>query len=94
MVGRGGVSVWGRKMNWHQLVTVDGTDLIRLVAAFLAGLALGLEREYHDKSAGMRTITLICVGAALFVIVTQRIPPKAVARPLRSLRASAFSVPV
>ncbi len=61
-------------MGWQHLVVLDGNDLIRLVAAFLAGLALGAEREYHDKSAGMRTITLICVGAALFVIVSQRIP--------------------
>ncbi|MGE5601835.1 MAG: MgtC/SapB family protein [Nitrososphaerales archaeon] len=64
-------------MKWQHLVVLDGTDLIKLVAAFLAGLALGVEREYHDKSAGMRTITLICVGAALFVIFSQRIPSEA-----------------
>jgi putative Mg2+ transporter-C (MgtC) family protein len=61
-------------MNWQQMVALGGADLVRLVAAFLAGLALGAEREYHDKSAGLRTITLICVGAALFVIYSERIP--------------------
>lgn len=57
----------------HFLV-ISADDLIRLVGAFLVGLALGVEREYHDKSAGMRTITLICVGAALFVLFAERIP--------------------
>ncbi len=52
---------------------VNGSDLVKLVAAFLAGLALGAEREYHDKSAGMRTIILICVGSALFTIFSVRI---------------------
>lgn len=60
-------------MQWDQLVGAYGDDLIKLVAAFLAGLALGAEREYHDKSAGMRTIILICVGSALFTIFSVRI---------------------
>ena len=60
-------------MQWQQMVAVDSNDLIKLVAAFLVGLALGAEREYRDKSAGMRTIILICVGSALFTIFSVRI---------------------
>ena len=40
-----------------------------LVAAGLAGL-LGLEREYHQKPAGLRTNMLIGIGSALFTILS------------------------
>ncbi len=60
-------------MHWAQMLTINGDDLIKLLAAFLVGLALGAEREYHDKSAGMRTIILICVGSAMFTIFSVRI---------------------
>lgn len=39
-----------------------------LFAAFLGGL-LGYEREYKGKSAGLRTHMLVCVGAAIFIMV-------------------------
>jgi putative Mg2+ transporter-C (MgtC) family protein len=42
-----------------------------LVAAFLGGM-LGYERERSGKDAGLRTHILICVGAALFVLVPQQ----------------------
>ena len=42
-----------------------------LLAAFL-GAAVGLERELSGKSAGLRTNLLICLGAAIFTIISQR----------------------
>ncbi|HDZ54213.1 MAG TPA: MgtC/SapB family protein [Candidatus Nealsonbacteria bacterium] len=39
-----------------------------LLAAFLGAL-VGLEREYKRKEAGLRTYSLVSLGAALFVIV-------------------------
>jgi len=47
------------------------TDLelsIRLVLAFILGSIFGLEREKRHKPAGLRTHTLVCLGAALFTI--------------------------
>lgn len=41
----------------------------RLVVAFLCGLILGIEREARDKAAGLRTIILISVGSALYLMV-------------------------
>jgi putative Mg2+ transporter-C (MgtC) family protein len=47
-----------------------GQNLIRLgVAAGLGGL-IGLEREMRDREAGFRTHLLVCVGSALFTIVS------------------------
>src|SRR5690348_1997688 len=47
--------------------------IIPLIAAALCGGAIGLEREWHRKPAGLRTNILICMGAALFTIVSEAI---------------------
>ena len=42
----------------------------RLLLAAGLGAALGLEREYRHKPAGLRTNILIAVGSALFTILS------------------------
>jgi uncharacterized membrane protein YhiD involved in acid resistance len=42
----------------------------RLLLAALLGGAVGLERELRHKPAGLRTMMLICIGAALFTIIS------------------------
>ncbi len=46
-------------------------QFVRILAAVLLGGLIGLEREFRDKSAGFRTIILICVGACIFSIISQ-----------------------
>lgn len=43
---------------------------LRLLAALVAGLLIGFERQWHHKSAGLRTNTLVSVGAAIFVLLS------------------------
>ncbi|WP_341902354.1 MgtC/SapB family protein [Polaromonas sp. YR568] len=43
-----------------------------LMAALLGGL-LGFEREHSGKAAGIRTHMLVCMGAALFVLVPSQV---------------------
>ena len=45
-------------------------DLIKILIAILIGGIIGLERELHSKAAGLRTISLITVGAAMFTILS------------------------
>ncbi len=45
--------------------------LIRIGAAALIGMLIGLEREFRDKPAGLRTMILISVGACVFAIVSE-----------------------
>ena len=41
-----------------------------LVLSALLGGLIGIEREMHDKPAGFRTHVLVCMGAALFTLVS------------------------
>src|SRR4051812_27385997 len=41
----------------------------RVALALIAGAILGLEREMHDKPAGLRTYALMSQGAALFMVL-------------------------
>lgn len=43
---------------------------IKLALAAACGAAIGVERELHDKPAGLRTNMLICVGSALITMVS------------------------
>ncbi len=42
----------------------------RLLVAILAGALIGFEREFRQKAAGLKTITLITLGACLFMILS------------------------
>jgi putative Mg2+ transporter-C (MgtC) family protein len=44
--------------------------LTRLVAASLAGAAIGLNRDLHGKPAGVRTLGTVSLGSALIVIAS------------------------
>ena len=55
-------------------------DLIKLLIAVLVGGIIGFERELHSKSAGLRTITLISVGATMFTILSEKASDPATAR--------------
>jgi putative Mg2+ transporter-C (MgtC) family protein len=42
-------------------------SLVSLSAAFLLGGLIGLERQYRQRTAGLRTNVLVALGAAIFV---------------------------
>lgn len=42
---------------------------VRVIAAIVLGAAIGLERQWRLRSAGLRTNALVSVGSALFVIL-------------------------
>lgn len=48
-------------------------DLITMLISVLCGSLIGIEREYQNKSAGLRTIVLICLGSTIFTMISQRI---------------------
>lgn len=44
--------------------------IMRILVALILGGVIGLERQYHDKPAGFATNTLICVGSAVFAMLS------------------------
>lgn len=48
-------------------------DILKAVISLIAGMILGFEREMKDKSAGLKTITVICLGSTLFSIISYKL---------------------
>ena len=53
----------------EQMLLASGAGRRLLVACVLGGL-VGLEREFHKKSLGLRTNMLICCGCAMFTFLS------------------------
>jgi len=51
---------------------IASQDLIKVGIATLCGAMLGFERQYKNKTAGFRTIIVICLGSALYTMVAQK----------------------
>lgn len=48
-------------------------DVWKALLAVVAGVILGAERELKDKAAGLKTISVICLGSALFSIISYKL---------------------
>ncbi len=55
------------------LTQIEWTSFIPILIAMVMGAVIGLEREIHQKPAGLRTMILISTGAALFTLVANRL---------------------
>lgn len=56
---------------WHN--SIGTADLVLVIVAVLIGLVVGAEREYQNKSAGLRTFILISFGACIFTLMSLKI---------------------
>jgi putative Mg2+ transporter-C (MgtC) family protein len=54
--------------------------LLRLGCALLCGGVIGAERQWRQRTAGLRTYTLVSVGSALFVMVGCLVPDPSTTR--------------
>jgi putative Mg2+ transporter-C (MgtC) family protein len=48
--------------------------LVRFGVALALGMAIGVEREMIGKRAGVRTMMLVCAGAALYAMMSLLVP--------------------
>ncbi|MBS1950273.1 MAG: Mg(2+)-transport-ATPase-associated protein MgtC [Cytophagales bacterium] len=46
---------------------------LRLLVSFVIGTAIGLEREYRSKAAGLRTMIMICLGSTIFTEISMNL---------------------
>jgi putative Mg2+ transporter-C (MgtC) family protein len=49
---------------------------IRILIAVICGLAIGFERQFRHKDAGLRTNTLVALGAAIFTLLSSELTEK------------------
>ncbi len=49
---------------------VNWSDTVPLLLAVFLGGVIGLERQVHDKPAGLRTNILICLGSCVFTMIS------------------------
>jgi putative Mg2+ transporter-C (MgtC) family protein len=47
---------------------------LRVACAFILGTVIGLERQWRQRAAGLRTNVLVALGSALFVLLGSMIP--------------------
>lgn len=47
---------------------------VKILAAIVCGGMIGLEREIKGKAAGLRTNILICMGATIYMMVSDLLP--------------------
>ena len=52
-------------------MTIDWNFILRLLVAGLLGGAIGFEREFRAKEAGVRTHFIVALGSALFMLISQ-----------------------
>ncbi len=62
-------------MNWITLslrneLPSPWLEVLLAMVAVACGAIIGLERERHDKPAGLRTLSLVCLGSAVFTMVS------------------------
>lgn len=55
-------------MNFYQEMVMFLPIALKVLISTICGAIVGYERELKNKSAGLRTIILICVGSCLFTI--------------------------
>jgi putative Mg2+ transporter-C (MgtC) family protein len=53
-------------LGWNDAELTEAA--LRLVVATLAGMAIGLNRDIHNKPVGMRTLGLVSLGSALALL--------------------------
>lgn len=56
---------------------------IRILVALFAGMIIGLERQLHQKRAGIRTHSLVAMGSAIFVLISFNVAKESGGDPTR-----------
>src|SRR5476651_224507 len=55
---------------WESWQRYPWGDPVLALAAVLCGILVGSERQRREKPAGLRTMTLVCLGSAIFTMLS------------------------
>jgi putative Mg2+ transporter-C (MgtC) family protein len=56
--------------NWYEQLPAGWANAALALIALLCGAIVGIERERREKSAGLRTLSLVTLGAAVFTMAS------------------------
>jgi putative Mg2+ transporter-C (MgtC) family protein len=74
----------------QNFLNILSTDIfLSLFIAMALGIVIGVERFIAGKTAGMRTYTLISMGSALFVIISQMVTSRLIDQTFDPMRIAA-----
>ena len=62
---------WWREFSTYCASWCTGAIILRLVAAFGVGITIGVDRGIKRRGAGIKTHTLVCLGAAIVMLTGQ-----------------------
>ena len=62
--------IWAHYGPQTEAAYFTAQTMLRLTVAGILGSFIGLEREIHHKPAGLRTNIFICVGSAMFTVLS------------------------
>jgi len=57
----------------NEMTSLVGVSIVRLVVAAILGGLIGLERELKHRPAGLRTNLFICLGAAMYTLLSDEL---------------------
>jgi putative Mg2+ transporter-C (MgtC) family protein len=61
--------------DWRLLLPWPWANVALALVAVLCGAIVGMERERKEKPAGMRTLSLVCLGATVFTMASYLFAP-------------------
>ncbi len=61
---------------WNAFLTTAhgwgmGSMVLRFILAAVAGTLIGIDREFKNRGAGVKTHVLVCIGAAMAIMTSQ-----------------------
>lgn len=62
--------IWPYLGDLHALIPHPWAGIVLIFCSILCGLAVGVEREVKNKPAGLKTVTLICLGSTVFTLAS------------------------
>lgn len=63
-------ALWPYLGDLHQVLPRPWADIVLVLCSILCGLIAGVEREAKDKPAGLKTVSLICVGSTIYTVTS------------------------
>ncbi|HUB68436.1 MAG TPA: MgtC/SapB family protein [Candidatus Methylacidiphilales bacterium] len=58
------------QQDWHLLLPAAWCNPALVAVAVFCGIIIGSERQRREKPAGLRTMTLVCLGSAIFTMLS------------------------